>query len=104
MCIYIYYISRYLAIVHALHYSKWVTMNRVNSLLGCLWVLAFITFFIPIPTKSNLIYYQFSSAEMMCGLYWEYPWFCVTTAVYIPVLSGKVSIRVFQNFIGDILG
>ncbi len=26
----------------------------------------------------------------MCGLYWEYPWFCIVTAVYIPVLSGSV--------------
>ena len=36
----------------------------------------------------NFIYCQYSPSEMMCGLYWEYPWFCVITAVYIPVLSG----------------
>ena len=32
----------------------------------------------------------------MCGLYWEYKWFCILTGVYIPILSG--SLLVFTNF------
>ena len=33
---------------------------------------------------------------MMCGLYWEYPWFCVNTAVYVPVLSGMYNFIYYQ--------
>ena len=32
----------------------------------------------------------------MCGLYWEYPSFCVITAVYIPVLSGMYNFIYYQ--------
>ncbi len=80
---------RYLAIVHAMHYTSWVTVKRISWLLGCLWCLAVATFIGPLPTKSSFIYYQFSSSELMCGLFWEYPWFCLVTAVYIPLLSGE---------------
>ena len=96
------YYLRYLAIVHALHYSTWVTPTRVNALLVCLWILAFCTFFIPLPTKQNFIYYQYSPSEMMCGLYWEYPWFCVITAVYIPVLSGMYDFIYCQSLRDDV--
>ncbi len=86
-----------------LKYRKWVTVRRIKTVLTCLWLLAFITFFIPLPTKSNFIYYQYSEAEVICGLYWEYPWFCIITAVYIPMLSGCVllftSLRISRQVI-----
>ena len=53
-----------------------------------LQTFATLTFAVPLPTKPYFIYYRFSISEMMCGLYWEYPWFCVVTAVYIPVFAG----------------
>ena len=81
-------VDRYLAILKPLRYNVLMTPTRCRAFLSFLWLMAFLTFFMPLPTKSNFIYYQYSPAELMCGLYWEYPWFCVVTAVYIPVLAG----------------
>ncbi len=83
-------VDRYLAILHPLHYNQLMTPFRCKKIIISLWIIAFVTFFLPVPTKSNFIYYQFMPDEMMCGLYWEYAWFCVITAIYIPVLSGSI--------------
>ncbi|XP_060066118.1 trace amine-associated receptor 1-like [Ylistrum balloti] len=88
-------IDRYLAIKKPLRYRSLLTVKRTYIIVFCLWVVALATFFLPLPTKDSFLYYQFSQEEMICGLYWEYKWFCVVTAVYIPVLSG--TILIFTN-------
>ncbi|KAK3095616.1 hypothetical protein FSP39_016674 [Pinctada imbricata] len=89
-------IDRYLAIIKPLHSRVILTTKRTFGVLVFLWIVAVLTFFSPLPTKSDFIYYQYSVYESMCGLYWEYKWFCVITAVYIPILSGFI--LVFTNF------
>ena len=49
-----------------------------------------MTFIAPLPTKPDWIYYRYSVDQKMCGLHWEYPSYCVITALYIPILSGTV--------------
>ncbi|XP_069122627.1 neuropeptide FF receptor 2-like [Argopecten irradians] len=88
-------IDRYLAIKKPLKYRSLLTVKRTYIIVSCLWVVALTTFFLPLPTKDSFLYYKFSQEEMICGLYWEYKWFCVVTAVYIPVLSG--TILIFTN-------
>ncbi|XP_021362405.1 alpha-1A adrenergic receptor-like [Mizuhopecten yessoensis] len=88
-------IDRYLAIKKPLRYRSLLTVKRTYIIVSCLWIVALSTFFLPLPTKDSFIYYQFSEEELICGLYWEYKWFCVVTAVYIPVLSG--TILIFTN-------
>ena len=96
-------VDRYVAIIHPLKYPTLLTPLRCKVTLGLMWVLAFCTFFAPLPTKPNFVYYKFNPAESMCGLHWEYPWFCVITAVYIPVFSGLVllfsTIRVSKKIV-----
>lgn len=91
-------------------YNQIVTLKRLMWLLFGMWTLAIVTFFIPLPTKSNFIYYRYSESNCMCGLFWEYPWFCVITAIYIPILSGTCllfttvkiikSIKLIKNQVG----
>ncbi|XP_033725114.1 neuropeptide FF receptor 2-like [Pecten maximus] len=88
-------IDRYLAIKKPLRYRSLLTVKRTYIIVSCLWIVALTTFFLPLPTKDSFLYYQFSQEEMICGLYWEYKWFCVVTAIYIPVLSG--TILIFTN-------
>ncbi len=83
-------VDRYFAIIHPLRYTQIVTDARWKKIILCLWVLAFVTFFMPLLTKSNFIYYQFTVSEMMCGVFWEYSWFCILSVVSIPVLSGII--------------
>ena len=83
-------IDRYVAIIHPLKYPLMLTPLRCKLTLTAMWILAFCTFFAPLPTKPNFVYYRFNPVESMCGMHWEYPWFCVITGVYIPILSGLV--------------
>jgi len=83
-------VDRYLAIVYPLRYHNLMTTKRCHIVVGCFWLISALTFLFPLTIKANFLYYQFDSAQSMCGFYWEYPWFCVATAICIPVLSGLV--------------
>ena len=85
-------IDRFLAICKPMTYASWRSSRKAYGVIACLWTLAVATFFSPLPTKPDLVYYRYSMDENICGLYWEYKWFCVVTAVYIPVLSGGILI------------
>lgn len=80
-------IDRYFAIVRPLKSRCLLTPSKVVTTITFLWVIALITFSAPLPTKRDFIYYQYSAAEMICGLYWESRWFCIITALYIPITS-----------------
>ena len=51
---------------------------------------ALVTFIAPLPTKPDWIYFRYNEDQKMCGFHWEYPSYCVITAIYIPILSGAV--------------
>ena len=89
-------IDRYLAICKPMTYPTWKSTRKAFIVIICLWTVAFVSFISPPLTKSDFIYYQYDQNENICGLYWEYKWFCILTGVYIPVLSG--SLLVFTNF------
>ena len=88
-------IDRYVAICKPLSYNRWKSKRMAYITIVCLWIAGFISVIIPPLTKKNFIYYQFDSDENICGLYWEYKWFCIATALYGPLLSG--SILMFTN-------
>ncbi|KAK2146901.1 hypothetical protein LSH36_579g01012 [Paralvinella palmiformis] len=83
-------VDRYVAIVHPLRYHNLMTMRRCRIVVGCFWCFSSLTFIFPLTLSSNFVYYRYSFTEGMCGMYWGYPWFCIVTAIYIPVLSGSV--------------
>ena len=83
-------LDRCIAITKPFKYKIWVNVNRYFVLVGCLWAAAILTFVVPIFTKPDLIYYKFSPQEVMCGLFWEYPAFCIATGAYIPTLSAAI--------------
>ena len=88
-------IERYLAICKPMTYGHWRSSRKAYIVITCLWTLAVVTFISPPLSKPDFIYYQYSVDENMCGLHWEYSWFCVLTGIYIPVFSG--SVLVFTN-------
>ena len=88
-------IDRYLAICKPMAYTTWKSPRKAYVVIACLWTLAFGSFIIPPLTKSDYIYYQFDKDENICGLFWEYKWFCIMTTFYFPIFSG--SILVFTN-------
>ncbi|XP_046578985.1 beta-4C adrenergic receptor-like [Haliotis rubra] len=83
-------IDRYIALMKPLHYPSLVTSRRCYFGLASCWVLAIATFSSVIFTKPDFIYYRFSFNEGMCGLFWEYPLFCIITGMAIPCLSGSI--------------
>ena len=88
-------IDRYLAICKPMTYATWKSPRKAYVVIACLWTFAFASFITPPLTKSDYIYYQFDKAENICGLFWEYKWFCIMTTFYIPVFSG--SLLVYTN-------
>ena len=88
-------VDRYLAICKPMSYVAWKSSRKAYIVIGCLWVFAFGSFTTPCLTKPDYIYYQFGKVENICGLFWEYKWFCIMTTFYIPILSG--SILVYTN-------
>ena len=82
-------VDRYVAIVHPLHYYVYVTEQRCGRVLATLWVVAFVTYAAPLPFY-GFVYYEYSVAELMCGLHWADPWFCIVTGLFVPILSGCV--------------
>lgn len=88
-------IDRYIAILKPLKYKVFLRPQRTYVIITVLWTLSVLTFASPLSTKENFIYYQYSVDELICGLYWEYKWFCIVTAIYIPVASG--GILIFTN-------
>ena len=89
-------IERYLAICKPMTAGNWRSPRKAYAVIACLWTLALVTFISPPMSKPEFLYYKFSVDENMCGLHWEYKWFCVLTGVYIPIFSG--SVLVFTNF------
>jgi len=85
-------IDRFLAIRKPLKYRYILTVKRTYVIIFGLWLCAICTFASPLPTKTSFIYYQYSTDELICGLYWEYKWFCIITAIYIPLASGTILI------------
>ncbi|XP_041354309.1 tachykinin-like peptides receptor 86C [Gigantopelta aegis] len=83
-------VDRYMALVKPFRYPSVITSRKIYVVFGMAWFLAAITFMAPIPTEDNFIYYHFSRVEMLCGLYWQYPIFCIITAAGIPIASGSV--------------
>ena len=83
-------IDRYIAACQPHKYHHSIFTKHCCVIVVVMWLLAFVTFLAPIFTKRDLTYYQYEDAAKMCGLYWEYPAFCVITGAYIPVLSGSV--------------
>ena len=96
-------IDRFLAICKPMTYASWRSSRKAYGVIACLWTLAIATFFSPLPTKPDFVYYQYSTDENICGLFWEYKWFCVVTAVYIPVLSGGLLIYTNIRIVKTIL-
>ena len=82
---------RYVATELPLRYRKLVAKtSRCRKVVAGLWIAALISCIAPLPTKPDWIYYRYSVEQKMCGLHWEYPSYCVITALYIPILSGTV--------------
>jgi len=74
-----------------LRYRKLVAKtSRCYKIVAGLWIAALISCIAPLPTKPDWIYYRYSVEQKMCGLHFEYPSYCVITALYIPILSGTV--------------
>ena len=98
-------IDRYIAVLKPHSYKQLMSRTRSLTLVACMWVAAFVTFMAPIFTKSNFVYYQYSSAEAFCGLYWESPIYCIVTGLYIPIGSAVIllftSIKVYQNILSN---
>ena len=85
-------VDRYMALVKPFRYPAVITPRNIYVVIAVAWMLAAVTFMAPIPTRDNFIYYHFSRVEMLCGLYWQYPVFCIVTAAGIPIASGSVII------------
>ena len=83
-------VDRYMALVKPFRYPAVITPRNIYVVIAVAWMLAAVTFMAPIPTRDNFIYYHFSRVEMLCGLYWQYPVFCIVTAAGIPIASGSV--------------
>ena len=83
-------IDRFLAICKPMTYPSWRSSKRAYIVIAILWTVALASFIAPPLSKTGFTYYQYDKDEIMCGLYWEYKWFCVITAAYIPLLSGSI--------------
>ncbi|KAK2156113.1 hypothetical protein LSH36_221g01016 [Paralvinella palmiformis] len=83
-------VDRYFAIVHPLRYHSLMTSLRCRIVIASFWTVSMMTFVFPLTLKRSFVYYRYSLVESICGLYWEYGWFCVLTAIYIPILSGTI--------------
>ena len=83
-------IDRYIAIVHPLRYHELMTIKRCRLIIASFWIISLMTYMLPLAVKGNFIYYRYSPDEAMCGLYWEFRWFCILTSFYVPFLSGTV--------------
>lgn len=81
-------VDRFVAITKPLYYHANMTSKMCYVILGFIWIVSVLTFLLPIWLKSDFIYYQYDLAEGMCGLYWEFRWFCIITAIYIPLGAG----------------
>ena len=88
-------IDRYLAICKPMTYTRWRSPRKAHIVIACLWIFSLGSFATPTLTKPDFIYYQFDADENMCGLFWEYKWFCIMETFYYPILSGCV--LVFTN-------
>ena len=82
-------VDRYVAVAHPLHYYVYVTEQRCGRVLAAMWFVALVTYAAPLPFY-NFIYYEYSDSEVMCGLHWAEPWFCIVTGLFVPIMSGGV--------------
>ena len=86
-CISLVGIDRYVAVTWPLRYLHMMSRRNTIIIMTTLWVSAFLTYLAPIATKDNYVYYHYTDELKMCGLYWEYPLYCVITTLYVPVAS-----------------
>ncbi|XP_064617051.1 trace amine-associated receptor 13c-like [Liolophura sinensis] len=80
-------VDRYMAIKFPLRYHTLMTPRRCVTALLALWGLGVGTFLLPIFISEDLIYYEFSPATVICGMYWEYRWLCLVSGLYTPLPS-----------------
>ena len=89
-CISMVGVDRYVAIIWPYHYQQVLSQRNAVIIMATLWLCAFATFVAPIFTKDNFVYYKFTQELNMCGMYWEYPIYCIIVTLYIPVASAVV--------------
>jgi len=84
---------RYVATELPIRYRKLVTKtSRCYAVVAALWIAGLLTCGTPVITEPNWIYYRYNDNQKMCGLHWEYPLYCIITALYTPLLSAVVLI------------
>ena len=89
-CISMVGIDRYIAIIWPFRYNQMMSKRNTVIIMTTLWLCAFASFVAPIFTKENYVYYKFTQELRMCGLYWEYPLYCLITTLYMPVVDSVV--------------
>ena len=89
-CISMVGVDRYIAVIWPFRYKRMMSLRNAVIIMTTLWLCAVVTFVAPIFTKIDFVYYQYTTELKMCGLYWEYPFLCVATALYIPVASSAI--------------
>ena len=89
-CISLVGIDRYVAVTWPLRYLRVMSRRNTIIIMTTLWVCAYLTYLAPIATKDNFVYYQYTDELKMCGLYWEYPLYCIIATLYVPVASAVV--------------
>ncbi|CAD5113331.1 DgyrCDS2508 [Dimorphilus gyrociliatus] len=91
-------IDRYFAIVHALRYRQIVTIKRIKIILACMWTVGTLSYSLPLPFAHKFLYYRYIREEYMCSIHFDFLWFCIFTAVYMPIFSNTgIFITTFRS-------
>lgn len=85
-------IDRYLATLKPLLFKKILDKGKIKVCLVLMWCAALLTFTSPILFARDFQYYKYNTETNMCGLQWNNKWFCIITALYIPIVSGIILI------------
>lgn len=52
-----------------------------------MWIVATISYSLPLPFADGYLYYRYVEEEYMCSILFDFLWFCIFTAVYVPIFS-----------------
>lgn len=52
-----------------------------------MWLLGTISYSLPLPFAEDFSYYRYVKEEYMCSIHFDFLWFCIFTAVYMPIFS-----------------